>query len=93
VSSTVDDFLSSVRLVIGWVNLSLKGDMINNTVISSSFVSISIPLSYAVCVVAKRKQLPYGLLQFFTGICILLMMAFQNVSRMGPFNWKFYNCR
>ena len=59
-------------LVIGWVNLSINLDMFNNTVISSSFVFISIPMAMAVCIAAKRKVLPYGLLQLFTGICILV---------------------
>ena len=66
------------RLVIGWVNLSINRNFIDNTAISSSFSFISIPLCYAVCIAAKRKLLPYGLLQLFTGILILLMIAFQD---------------
>ena len=63
--------------MIGWVNLSINRNFIDNTAISSSFAFISIPLCYAVCIAAKRKLLPYGLLQLFTGILILLMIAFQ----------------
>ena len=62
--------------MIGWVNLSLNRNMFDNTVIGSSFVFICIPLAIAVCIASKRKLLPYGLLQLFTGVSILLMIAF-----------------
>ncbi len=52
--------------------------MFDNIAVASGFSFLALPLKFGVCIAAQRKLLPYGLLQLFAGITILLMLAFTN---------------
>ena len=52
--------------------------MFDNIAVASGFSFLALPLKFGVCIAAQRKLLPYGLLQLFAGITILLMLAFSD---------------
>ena len=52
--------------------------MFDNFAIASGFSFLEWPIKFATCSATQRKVLPYALLQLFSGITILVMVAFPN---------------